>query len=120
MRRRFRFDPDIDEVVEIRDDNYFLEGKLHLIRDDIGAGVNGLRAVHRMDKRRFDSKSGMRRDAAEMGLVPVGDDKNFASKREAPARDYYGQQTKAAYDQLRGNYNGVADLRRRENERRRQ
>lgn len=117
-RRRFRFDPDLEAVVEIRDDNFFLEGKLHVITDDIGAGVNGLRAIHRMDKRRFDSKSAMRRDGKEAGLQEVGTETNFASKREAPDRDYYGRQVHDAYQQIQSNWNGTADRLRREKERR--
>lgn len=119
MRRRFRFDPDLEAVVEIGS-NYFDDTPRgpNVITDDIGAGVNGLRAMHRMDKRRFDSKSGMRKDAAEMGLKPVGDALDFASTRDKPPRDYYGQQVNDAWQQIQGNYNGTADRLRREKEQR--
>lgn len=120
MRRRYHYDPDLDAVVEIGG-NYFKEAPRgpNVISDDIGAGVNGLRAMHRMDKRRFDSKSGMRKDAAEMGLKPVGDQIDFASTRDRPPRDYYGHQVNDAYQQIQGNWNGTADRLRRENEQRR-
>ena len=72
MRTRFRYDPDLECLVEIGgNSNFFEEEKPRgpsVISDDIGAGVNGLRAMHRTDKRRFDSKSRFRRDVKEAGL----------------------------------------------------
>ncbi len=115
MRRRFRYDADLDAVVEIRD-NYFEpapEGPA-VISDDLGAGVNGLR--HMPSGKNIDSKSGHRAENRARGLVEVGGETNFADKREKPRADDYVRQVLDARDQLAGNYNGTADLRRAERE----
>lgn len=119
MRRRFRYDPDYDEVVEVRaDGNYFEEEKPRtagVISDDIGAGVNGLRAMHRADKRHFDSKSRFRRDVKEAGLQEVGTERNFESAKSMPSKSDYLRMSKDAHEQYAGNYNGIRDqLRARE------
>lgn len=119
MRTRYRYDPDLDAVVEIRN-NYFEERPEGpaVISDDVGAGVNGLR--HMPSGKYLDSKSAHRKENRARGLEEVGNDSNFASKREKPSADYYGEQVKAAVEQIGGNYNGTADwlARQREQSRR--
>lgn len=122
MRTRYRYDADLDCLVEVGGNANFFEEKgqaPNVISDDLGAGVDGLRIMHRLDKARTDSKSVMRRDAKAHGLEEVGTETNFASKRERPNAGYYVQQVKDAADQIRGNYQGTADRLARENEQRR-
>jgi hypothetical protein len=116
MRRRFRFDRDLDAIVEVHDHNSFIAGQVHVIGDDVGAGVNGLR--HMPSGKHFDSKSEHRRENRARGLVEVGNETNFASKRERPGIDYYERKVVDAQQQIAGNWNGTADRLRRERERR--
>ncbi len=109
---RFRYDKELDAVVEIRpQSNYFEDTPRgpNVISDDIGAGVAGLRAMHRTDKRRFDSKSAFRRDVKDAGLAEVGNEANFESKPASLSKDFYGEKVKAAFEQFDHNYNGTAD-----------
>lgn len=119
MRKRYRYDPDLDAVVEIRN-NYFEERGEgpSVISDDLGVGVNGLR--HMPSGKYLDSKSAHYRENRARGLEHVGNETNFAVKREKPSADYYGEQVKAAVEQIQGNYNGTADwlARQREQSRR--
>lgn len=113
MRTRFRYDHDLDAVVEIRDgSNYFEEKTVStsVISDDIGAGVNGLRAMHRTDKRHFDSKSAYRADVKAAGLREVGTETNFASTPPARPKDEYGRIVQETYRQFQSNQNGAADI----------
>ena len=112
MRTRYRYDKDLDAVVEIRDgSNYFEERPQgpNVISDDMGAGVNGLRAMYRKDRKHFDSKSAYRIDVKAHGLAEVGNEQNFEAKPATSPKDHYGQVVKRAYDQFDGNYNGMAD-----------
>ncbi len=46
MRRRFRYDADLEAVIEIREDGNYFEEKGEapsVISDDVGAGVNALK-----------------------------------------------------------------------------
>lgn len=108
MRRRYRYDADLDCLVEIGG-NYFEERPQGpaVISDDVGAGVNGLR--HMPSGRMIDSKSGHRKENKARGLAEVGNESNFASKREKPKADDYGQMAKDAADQIQSNWNGTAD-----------
>lgn len=119
MRKRYRYDPDLDAVVEIRN-NYFEERPEgpSVISDDLGVGVNGLR--HMPSGKMLDSKSAHYRENRARGLEHVGSETNFATKREKPSADYYGEQVKAATEQIAGNWNGTADwlARQREQSRR--
>ncbi len=119
MRRRFRYDKDYDEVVEIREDGNYFEEKGEapaVISDDLGAGVNGLK--HMPSGRMIDSKSGHRAENRARGLVEVGSQTDFAAKREPPKADY-GREVVDAKQQIAGNYNGTADRLAREREQRR-
>ncbi len=112
MRTRYRYDKDLDAVVEVREgSNYFEERPQgpNVISDDMGAGVNGLRAMYRKDKKHFDSKSRYRADLRAHGLREVGNEQNFADKPATTPKDHYGHLVKRAYDQFDGNYNGMAD-----------
>lgn len=115
-RTRYRYDADLDAVVEIRG-NYFEEAPQgpSVITDDIGAGVNGLR--HMADGKHYDSKSRFRAETRAHGMVEVGDQNPIAKPPEKP-KDYYGQQVRDASAQIAGNWNGTADWLRRQNERR--
>jgi hypothetical protein len=108
MRTTFRWDKDMECLVEVRSNsNYFEEPKgPHLISDDMGAGVNGLRAMYRKDKKHFDSKSRYRADVKAHGLEISGNDDMRGS---APPKPDYGQAVKAAYEQFDHNWNGTAD-----------
>jgi len=118
MRRRFRYDADLEAVVEIRD-NYFEERPEGpaVISDDVGAGVNGLK--HMPSGMMLDSKSRHRAENRARGLVEVGSETNFASKKPQHTGAEYGQMVKDASDQIAGNHNGTADWLARQREQRR-
>ena len=122
MRTRYRYDADLDCLVEIGgNSNYFEEPTEKgpaVISDDVGAGVNGLR--HMPSGMMLDSKSKHRAENKARGLEEVGNEASFAARREAPHKDYYGQEVKAAHEQIQGNWNGTADWLRRQNEQKRQ
>lgn len=106
MRRRFRYDADLDAVVEIRN-NYFeerAEGP-SVISDDLKAGVNGL--MHFPSKQMLDSKSAHYRETRARGLEHVGNEQNFESKQKAPSQDSYVRATKEAAEQIAGDYQGT-------------
>ena len=112
MRTRYRYDADLDAVVEIREgSNYFEETPQgpQVISDTMGDNINGLRAMYRKDKKHFDSKSRYRADVRAHGLREVGNEEHYESKPAALPKDYYGQKVKAAYEQFDGNHNGMAD-----------
>jgi hypothetical protein len=115
MRRRFRYDPDLETVVEIGG-NYFEEAPQGpaVISDDLGHGVDGLK--HLPSGRMIDSKSGHRAENRARGLVEVGNETDFADKRERPKGDYYVREVIDAKQQIEGNYNGTADRLARERE----
>lgn len=105
MRTRYRYDADLDAVVEIRN-NYFEptpEGP-SVISDDVGAGVNGLR--HMPSGLMLDSKSRHRAETRARGLVELGSDR--IDPQPGPRTDY-GREVKDAIEQIQGNYNGTAD-----------
>ncbi len=108
MRTTFRWDKDMDCLVEVRSNsNYFEEPKgPSLISDDMGAGVKGLRAMYRKDRKHFDSKSQYRADVKAHGLEISGNDDMRGS---APASIDYGRVVKDAHDAFDGNHNGIAD-----------
>lgn len=114
MRRTYRFDKDLDCIVEVRaDSNYFEERPQgpNVIKDDIGAGVNGLR--HMASGRHFDSKSAFRQHTKDRGLEEVGGETNFASRPPTPDKHRYHKIVKESWDKFDGNYNGTADQTRR-------
>ncbi len=109
MRRTYRFDKDLDCIVEVRAESNFFEEKPQgptVISDDMGAGVNGLRAMYRKDKKHFDSKSRYRADVKANGLEISGND-DMRGSQSAPVN--YGQAVNEAYQQFQGNHNGMAD-----------
>ena len=112
MRTRFRYDKDLDAVIEIREQSNFYEEEkpqtANVITDDMGAGVNGLRAMYRSDKKHFDSKSAYRADVKARGLAEVGND-SMASPRPVVPLHYYGERAKQAFEQFESNHNGTAD-----------
>ncbi len=112
MRTTFRWDKDMECLIEVRSDSNYYEDKPkgpNVITDDMGAGVNGLRAMYRQDKKHFDSKSAYRRDVKAHGLAEVGNEQNFESKPAAQPKGFYGERVKQAFDQFDGNHNGMAD-----------
>ena len=120
MRTRYRYDKDMDCVVDIRDgSNYYeppTESGPNVISDDVGAGVKGLRNM--ASNKYLDSKSAHRKENKARGLEEVGNEQNFASKPETLPKDHYGKAVKQAYEQFDGNYNGIADRVRNERLRR--
>lgn len=115
MRRRFHYDPDLEAVVEIGS-NYFEErGQApSVISDDLKAGVNGLK--HLPSGKMIDSKSGHYRENRARGLEHVGNETDYAVKREKVSPDYYTREVLDAKAQIAGNHNGTADWLRRQNE----
>lgn len=116
MRRRYRYDADLDCLVEIGG-NYFeerTESGPAVISDDLGAGVNGLK--HMPSGKMLDSKSAHRAETKARGLEEVGTSTDFASKREKPGAEYYTREVIDAQQQIAGNWNGTADWLRRQNE----
>ena len=110
MRTRFRWDKDLEAIVEIREgSNYYEEPPQGpaVISDDVGAGVKGLR--HMPSGKMLDSKSRFREANRRAGVHEVGNETDFASKASPLPKDHYGQIVKDAYDQFTGNYNGIAD-----------
>ncbi len=108
MRTRYRYDADLDAVVEIRG-NYF-EGRPDgpsIISDDVGVGVNGLR--HMPSGKMLDSKSAHYRENRARGLEPVGNETNFAVKRDKASLNYYEGKVNDTLQQIQSNYNGTAD-----------
>jgi hypothetical protein len=74
---RFRYDKELDCLVEIRDGaNFFDETKGRkgpaIITDDLGAGVNGLR--HMATGKYLDSKSAFRAATKAAGCVETGNE----------------------------------------------
>lgn len=118
MRTRYRYDRDMDCVVEIRDGSNFYEEEKprgpNVISDSIG-GVNGIR--HMPSGKHLDSKSAHYKATKAAGLEHVGMETNFHAKPETVHRDYYGHEVKAAAEQLQGNHNGTADWARQDRER---
>jgi hypothetical protein len=98
-------------LIEVGKSNYFDERPQgpNVISDDMGAGVNGLRAMYRKDKKHFDSKSAYRLDVKAHGLAEVGNEQNFEARPATSPKDFYGEKVKAAYEQFDGNYRGTAD-----------
>lgn len=109
MRRRYRYDRDLECLVEIGGGNYFEErGQApNVISDDVGAGVNGLR--HMPSGKMLDSKSAHRAETKARGLEEVGTETNFAAKREKAHPDDYMREVVKATRQIEGNWNGTAD-----------
>ncbi len=117
MRTTYRWDADMDCLVEVRSNsNYFEETPQgpNVISDTMGDNINGLRAMYRKDKKHFDSKSRYRADVKANGLEIVGNDDMRGSP---PPPVNYGQKVKDAYEKFDGNYQGMADLVRAEEQR---
>ncbi len=109
MRTRYRYDAELDAVVEIRPQSNYFEEKTEsaaVISDDVGAGVNGLR--HMPSGRMLDSKSAHRKETKVRGLAEVGNDRMAAQRPKAHPDDYMRQVIKAE-EQIRSNWNGTAD-----------
>ena len=116
MRTRYRYDKEMDCLVEIGGNSNYFEEKTestNVISDNLGVGVNGLR--HMPSGKMLDSKSAHRRETKARGLEEIGNETNFGSKSKEDPRAY-GQMVKDAADQIAGNYQGVADRLARERE----
>lgn len=108
MRRRFRYDADLDAVVEIG--NYFEEKPQsgpNVIGDDVGAGVNGL--MNFPSGKMLDSKSQHRAENRARGAEEVGNETNFASPKPKAHPDDYMRMVIDSKQQIAGNWNGTAD-----------
>ena len=108
MRTRFRWDKDLECLVEVGSNANFFEEKgtaPAVISDDVGAGVNGLR--HMPSGRMLDSKSAHYRENKRRGLEHVGNEKDFAVKREPMKADAYTRMVMDAQDQIAGDWNGT-------------
>lgn len=108
MRTRYRWDKQMDCLVEVRPDGNYFEEKgqaPNVISDDVGAGIKGLR--HMPSGLMLDSKSRHRAETKARGLEEVGNETNFASTSRP--REDYGRVVADAYQQFDGNWNGTAD-----------
>ena len=108
MRTRFRWDKDLEAIVEIREgSNYYEEPPQGpaVISDDVGAGVKGLR--HMPSGKMLDSKSAHYRENKARGLEHVGNETDFAIKRDPPKGDAYTRMVMDARDQIAGDWNGT-------------
>ena len=107
MRTRFRWDRDLECLVEVGRSNYFEERGTApaVISDDVGAGVNGLR--HMPSGKMLDSKSQHRQETKARGLEEVGSERKFASQREPMKADAYTRMVMDARDQIAGDWNGT-------------
>jgi hypothetical protein len=107
MRRRYRYDAELDAVVEIGG-NYFEEQPkgLNVIGDGLPGGVSGMRS--HADGRMYDSKSRYVAEVRARGFEIVGDD-NKPPARSRPHPDDYMREVVTAREQLAGNWNGTAD-----------
>lgn len=121
MRTRYKYDADLDCLVEIGgNSNFFEEEKPrgpNVISDDVGAGVNGL--LHMPSGQMLDSKSAHYRESKARGREHVGNETNFAGKKIKPTADDYGRMTNDARQQIEGNWNGTADWLKRQEEQKR-
>jgi hypothetical protein len=107
MRTTFRWDRDLECLLEVGGNANFFEEKgtaPAVISDDVGAGVNGLR--HLPSGKMLDSKSGHRKETKARGLEEVGNDQ-MASKRDPMKADAYTEMVMQARDQIAGDWNGT-------------
>ena len=110
MRTRFRWDKDLECLVEIGSNaNYFEEkGEApSVISDDLKVGVNGLK--HIPSGKHLDSKAAHYRENKARGLEHVGNETDFASQKEKPKHGDYMQEAAAAQAQIQNNWNGTRD-----------
>lgn len=118
ISKRYRWDRDLEILVEIGGNSNFFEEKgaaPAVISDDVGAGVAGLR--HLPSGKMLDSKSAHRRENKARGLVEVGNETNFATRRPPQTLEEYGAMVKESREQIAGNWNGIADRLQRDRER---
>jgi len=110
MRTRYRYDAELDCLVEIGGNaNYFEEKteSTNVISDNLGVGVNGLR--HMPSGKMLDSKSAHRKETKARGLEEVGTEQNFAGHKARVHPDDYMRTVIDAQQQIQGNWNGTAD-----------
>ena len=110
MRTTFRWDKDMECLIEVGSNSNFFEDKpqtAFVVRDDVGFGVNGLR--HMPTGKMLDSKSAFRRADKSVGRECVGNEQNFARKPDAPERGHYEREAKRAGEMLTSNHNGMRD-----------
>lgn len=108
MRKRYRYDPDLECLVEIGSNSNYFEEKGQapsVISDDLGAGVNGL--MHFPSKQMLDSKSAHYRETRARGLEHVGNEQNFETPQKPGDHASYIQATKDAAEQIAGDYQGT-------------
>lgn len=116
MRRRYRFDADLDCVVEVGS-NYFEERARgpHVIGDDLPGGVKGM--LSHADGRMYDSKSRYRAEVKARGYVEIGNETKFPVKPQ-PTRADYEREVVTAREQIAGDWNGTRGWLAKQNERR--
>jgi hypothetical protein len=117
MRTRYRYDAELDCLVEIGGNSNYFEEKTesaNVISDDVGAGVNGLR--HMPSGKMLDSKSAHRKETKARGLEEVGTQTDFASQKARVHPDDYMRTVIDAQQQIQSNHNSTADWLRRQNE----
>lgn len=101
MRRTYRYDADLDAVVEVHSNaNYFEERPQgpSIISDDLGAGVNGLR--NHADGRMYDGKSAFRQATRDAGCVEVGNEVQRQKPPETPKHEI-AETIKRAFEEER-------------------
>lgn len=89
MRTRYRYDPDLDSLVEIGGNaNYFEEEKPkgpNLIPDTLPGGVNGTQSP--LDRKHYDSKAAYYGHVRDRGLA-ISEPGMVHKKPETPLREY--------------------------------
>lgn len=105
MRRRYRYDADLDAIVEIGS-NYFEESPSGptVIGDELPGGIHGMRS--HADGKTYDSKSRYLADVRARGFEVTGNEKTFPVKQQAGRTDYEREAVKAR-DQIAGDWNGT-------------
>lgn len=103
MRTRYRYDADLDAVVEIRPNSNYFEEKPQgpaVISDNLNAGINGLR--NHADGRMYDGKAAFREATRQAGCLEVGneDQSKHAKPRETPKHEI-AETVKRAFEEVR-------------------
>ena len=104
---RYRYDKEMDEVVEIRSGSNYFEEKVEttaVIPDTLPGGVNGL--FNHATSKSYDSKSRYYRDTRAAGCEIIGNDKPQRRQRQNADASLagMGQDIKNTIDKIRGEH----------------
>lgn len=104
MRTRYRYDADLDAVVEIRPNSNYFEERTQgpaIIRDDLPGGINGM--LSHADKKTYDSKSAYTKAVRRAGCEIVGNEDmgRHVHKPELIGKREIGEAIKRGFDEVR-------------------